>query len=235
MKKTLVVLGLALLMLIPFSMADPSAPTSLTEGSSSRRNLSSLADQSVEAQAGNVTQVDLSAIGVTQSWQGYYGNITGTIVLQNGQNQTFYNWSASTVQGEVYATRNASTNFASINCSTGGERTAEETALGQAASDSDSVSNTFSGTTHPPFSVGSGGITENTCFSTNAFDNTGSQSTSWFQILLSDDNSNMVYTTLINDSTTGFDGNSYDFQLLVGEDGHGNSAATTYYFYVELN
>jgi hypothetical protein len=31
------------------------------------------------ALAGNVTEIDISGFSVTQTWQGYYGNVSGTI------------------------------------------------------------------------------------------------------------------------------------------------------------
>jgi hypothetical protein len=40
---------------------------------------------------------------------------------------------------------------------------------------------------------------------------------------------------LVNESALGFDSNSHDFQMIVGDDGHiGNEAPSTYYFFLEL-
>jgi len=228
---------LGALLLAEAAMAAPTSPLSATPGPSSRRDLSTLPAAQVDALAGNVTQLSIDALAITNSWQGYYGNVTGAIVLDDGNNNTFYNWSLTSVKGEVYAARVASPTWTTINCTAAANVSTEETALGQAATDADSVSNTFSqSTTHPGFSVGNVAITADSCYATNAFDNTGAQNTKFYQVLLSDNSGagNIVYTALMNGSQTGFNGDAWDFELLVGEDGHGNSAVTPYYFFVEL-
>ncbi len=51
-----------------------------------------------------------------------------------------------------------------------------------------------------------------------------------------DDGSNIVYSSIIEDQSDGFDENDYDFQMLVPENGaEGFSGATAYYVYVEVN
>lgn len=227
---TLFLLGV--LLLAEAALATPSAPTSLTKVTSSRRDLSTIPSQTVNAVAGNVTQISIDALAITDSWQGYYGNVSGTIGLWDGNNNTFYNWSMATAVGEVYAARSGTITWSNIQCANSTEIAAEEAALGQSASDADSVSNTFTSTTHPALNVGSVAISANTCPATNAFNASGAQSSTFFQILL-DDGTNRVYTTPLN-SSVGFNGQTWDFELLVGEDGHGNTATTPYYFFVEL-
>lgn len=234
-KKTIVLLMvLSAFSCISFALADPSAPTNIDIGSSSSRDLSGLADQSVSAQAGNVTQINITALAITQSWQGYYGNVSGTMTLDDGDNNTFYNWTIASAAGEVYATRTSAVDFSTINCSNSTHIAAEETSLGQSATDTDAVSNTFDATLHPSFDVGSVAFTANACPSTNAFGPSGAQTNDYFQVLMQDGSANTVYSTLLNGTQSGFNGQSWDFQLLVGEDGHGNTATTTYFFFVEL-
>ena len=54
-----------------------------------------------------------------------------------------------------------------------------------------------------------------------------------YQEVLLQSGSNLVYTTLISNDETGYNGDDFDFQILVGE---AESAPTpiTYNFYVEL-
>jgi hypothetical protein len=233
-----VVLGALLLADSGFA-AGPVPPVNLNVGTSSSRNLSGLSAQQIAAQAGNVTQVDISALSITKSWQGYYGNVTGAIALQDANNKTFYNWSVTSNTGKVYATRTTSVNFATVNCTPAANLTTEETFLGQVAADADSVSKTFTKpNTHPTFGVGSVSIETGSCYATNAFDSTGAQTANYFQVLLADANGagNIIYTTLMNGSKTGFNNQAWDFELLVGQNGHaGGPSTTTYYFYVELN
>lgn len=233
---------MCVLMLMPylhFVLAEPSAPPGIVNGGSEKRNLSELATNPVQAQGGNITALNIDALSTTRSWQGYYGNISGGITLDNGNNETFYNWSVTTgsATGEVYATRNDTITWVGINCTSSAQRTTEETALGHIASDGDSVTNTFNTTTHPAFFVGSDAIIADTCFSTNANVNGVPDVNRFHQILLTDGsaNQNIVYTTIIDADQTGFDGSTYDFQLLVGEDeSDGNEGPTTYYIWVEL-
>jgi hypothetical protein len=225
---------IGLLLAVECALAAPSAPNVLEYVASSRRDLSSLPNQSLDAIAGNVTQLNINAMAITNTWQGYYGNVSGAIVLMTSDNKTFYNWTMSSTKGEIYATRSNAVSFTTLNCTNSTNLAAEDSALGANSSDIDSVTNTFMGTTHPQFYSGTLNFLANRCNATNAFDNTGSQATKFFQVLLQDDTNNILYTTLMNGAQTGFDGNAWDFEMLVGENGHGNSASTAYYFFVEL-
>jgi hypothetical protein len=240
MKTLLLLLGiLVLLPYAQFVFAEPSAPPAILNGGSERRNLSELTDISIQAQGGNITQIDIDALTITRSWQGYYGNISGGITLDDANNNTFYNWSvtAGSAAGEVYATRNDTITWTGINCTSSAQRSSEESFLSQFAGDGDSVTNTFNTTTHPSFIVGSENITADSCFSTNTNVNGAPDVNRFHQVLLTDGSAaeNIVYTSLIDPAQTGYDGGTYDFQLLVGEDeSDGNEGPTTYYIWVEL-
>ena len=58
--------------------ADPTGPATLTQSNNQRFNASQYSAKTVQAQAGNVSSLTLSGVSVTQSWQGFFGNITGT-------------------------------------------------------------------------------------------------------------------------------------------------------------
>jgi hypothetical protein len=206
----------------------------VTPVQSSARNTSALPAQSVSAQGGNVTEINIQALTQTTAWQGYYGAVSGRITLDNGLNQTFYNWSLTAVRGEVYASRNATIVWSRVNCSNNSQRNAEDTYIGRASTDSDSVVNTFNLTTHTSFGVGGVTIAANSCYSTFGFVSNQTQATNWSQVLLND-NVSTIYSTIINQSTKGFDGVNHDFQLLVAENENaGNIGTTPYYFWVEL-
>ncbi len=94
----------ALILLVALSgivSAVPQAPETFTVTESGRRGNQSA--QTIEAEAGNVTALSVDAQIITQAWQGYYGNITGTITLDDADNITFYDWSLSSPTGEIYA------------------------------------------------------------------------------------------------------------------------------------
>jgi hypothetical protein len=225
---------LAIAISATFVVADPNAPTDLNQISSTKGDLSTLPAQSANAQGGNVTEINIEALTVTRTWQGYYGNVTGQITLQDGSNNTFYNWSVATPSGEVYATRTSTISWTSVNCTNAGNRTLEETYLNHTAAEDDSVTNTFNSTTHAAFAVGSNTILANTCYTTYGYVNNETQSTDFVMLLLNS-GANIIYTTILDDNTVGFDGREHDFQLLVGENERNNTAVTPYYFWVELS
>ncbi|KHO52959.1 MAG: hypothetical protein QT05_C0012G0007 [archaeon GW2011_AR13] len=66
--------------------------------------------------AGNVTEMTVVAFTTTQSWQGYFGNITGTIQLADGSDNVMYNWSLASPEGEIYASVNNSVNWVGTQC-----------------------------------------------------------------------------------------------------------------------
>ena len=215
--------------------AEPVAPTGLQILSTSTRTISGISNTS--AQGGNVTELRIDALSVTKTWQGYFGNITGNIHLDDGNNNSFYVWgNATSLSGEIYASRNSSPLWTAINCTNSTQRTAEESYLGVSAAEGDSVTNTFNTALHPSFNVGLRTIPSNSCYSTNAFVNGSAQATQFYQILLSDNSSNTVYTTLIENNQYAYDSRLADFQLMVGENEHdGNIGPTIYYFFTELS
>ncbi|OGJ21279.1 hypothetical protein A3K73_05490 [Candidatus Pacearchaeota archaeon RBG_13_36_9] len=190
--------------------------------------------ESHSALAGNVTYMTVFGYSTTQSWQGYYGNVSGTIQLADSNDKVLYNWSALAPNGEVYATRAFDPNFAAISCVDDGAIASEEALMGQIAGDADSISNTFNAKSHPSFFVGSIEIPINNCSSANLYGPGGEQSSSFYEVLLKDD-SNIIYTSVLEKNLEGFDGNDYDFEMMVAENGHGaDTSATTYYFYIEF-
>ena len=205
--------------------------TDLSVGGSSRANFSNASTQSTAVQAGNVTELNITGAAITDHWAGFYGEITGSITLENSDGNVFYNWTGlNTVEGEVFASNDSSVGWAGIKCASQAEIGSLETALGIAPSDADRVNQTYT-SSHPDFNVS---VTQlSGCNATNAYINTGQDATTFYQVLLSDTEGDIVFTTLINDTTTGFDGNTHDFELLVGES---ETAGTTQlYFYIELD
>ncbi len=218
-----------------FSLADPSGASDVTRQGSSFYGVPTSA-QTAPAQGGNVSEIDIDAIVVTTAWAGFYGDITGEIVLGNSGNDKFYNWTLTSVDGLVYGTRAASITWDNVVCADGTAISTENTYLGVSSTDADSVENTFTQRDHPALVItDSNTVSTDTCNSTFAFSSGIAQTSDWVQVLLHDGGSNIVYSTATNDSTTGFDGSAYDFQLLVGENEKtGSIGATDYYFWVQL-
>ncbi|MGV8152546.1 MAG: hypothetical protein ACP5OG_05685 [Candidatus Nanoarchaeia archaeon] len=185
--------------------------------------------------AGNTSEIAIFGYSTTQSWQGFYGNISGVIKLADSNNNVFYNWSAIDPKGQIYATRTNSVDFSSIKCANSSEMLSEDYFIG-AANMSDSVNNTFNKNNHPRVYIASKLIESNSCNSTNIYDEGGVQDINFYEILLSDDFSNIVYTSIIEQDVLGFDARHHDFEMIVGENGRGTDTSTTlYYFYAEIS
>ena len=227
-KLSLLLICLSAVFMFSFAIAEPSG-AEVTPGTSSRMNATEAGNHS--AQAGNLTEITLYSEVITRSWQGYFGNVSGAIRLADSSGNNMYNWSLASASGQVYATYNSSISWTEVECldwATEGEDL--ESLFGVSSTHSDRVNETFSDSTdHSGFLVGSKEITENTCMAVNLFDEDGEGA---FEEVLLSDGTTAIFTSIIN-SGTGFDGNSYDFQMIVLEDGR-DTETTTYYFYVEI-
>jgi hypothetical protein len=226
----------------------PEGPTTLTIDATSRR--AAATSPTLEALAGNVTQLTVVGTTVTQTWQGYYGNVTGTITLDDASNNTMYDWALASPEGEIYAATSTVTwtsgNVKCYNMSatdTGDSSFVTiselETSLGLAADDIDGVDETFTNASaaYDNFYVGEY-LIDAACPVTNTYNGSEVADADMFQeVMLYDDTNDMIIWTAILEETepTGFNDQPWDFQMLVGEDGHnGDTSTTTYYFYVEL-
>jgi hypothetical protein len=201
------------------------------------------------AYAGNLTYLDVYGTSTSQSWQGYYGNVSGTIQLANSGDKVLYNWSLTSPSGEVYASENGTAiAWANITCynftanySEGGQRlTKLETRFNLSSDDGDGVNETFKDdNTHAAFNTASTAFTAGQCPATYMYANTGEGSSGTFEeVLLTDasDDVQVVFASLLEETNTvGFDGNYYDFEMIVLEKGKsGDTNPRNYYFYVEL-
>ncbi len=228
-----------LILTAKFIISAPEGATTQDEVSSGRREAAPAT--SAEAIAGNVTEFDISVVTVTQTWQGYYGNITGTITLDDSDGSTFFDWALASPEGEILAA-NETVSWTNIRCfnytADGGElnlSTYEET-LGLEFDDVDGVDETFKAPNHPTFYIGATIIDTNTCNTSHSYVNDSAQTDVFKEVLLYDpDNDIVVYTSLLEEGASGFDNNTHDFQMLVGENGHNADVqTTTYFFYLEI-
>jgi hypothetical protein len=198
--------------------------------------------RAIAAQAGNVTQLNIFGVTTTQSWQGYYGNVTGSIQLANGDNNVMYNWSLVSPEGEVYASTNGSgeISWGNVACFNMGNHGALETKFNISTDDVDGVNETFqTGNSHDPFYTAGNFFGTGVCPSTQIFDNSGQGNDNHFEeVLLTDesDATQVIFAALLEEEdVVGFDGEIYDFEMIVLEKGKsGDSGTTPYYFYVEL-
>ncbi|MBU1975537.1 MAG: hypothetical protein KKG59_03985 [Nanoarchaeota archaeon] len=186
-------------------------------------------------EAGNITDLEMVAPSITQNWQGYYGNVSGQIVLSDSSNRRMYDWNATNPTGEVYASRANDVNFPTIKCSNQSHVNVEEDYFEQVDGDSDRINSTFNESDHPAFVTGSIPIGEDSCKATNIYVNSSVQYSQFYQVLLADAAWNLVYTSILEQDKYGYNTNTTDFQMIVGENGQDfNTERTLYYFWVEL-
>ncbi len=247
---------------VTYSYSVPDGPN-ITTSNTSRRTLDASAQY--PAYAGNVTMLTISGISISQTWQGYYGNVTGMINLENGANEVFYSWDLVYPTGEVYASEAASINWTAENLDCyqfdmGRESVTylslpeyEGWVEAQPAYDGfeltetspDGIDETFTNATnvgHTSFYAGvkffngstSGGHVA--CPSTRTYNASGVAGTFEEAIIYATSNQRPVYAAIILPyGGKGFDGRTWNFQMLVPEKGRGGDTSTTpYYFYMEL-
>jgi len=262
-----------------FAATGPVAPGTVTvpDGSSSRYNLSAYSVKTVQALAGNLTNFQISTITQTQVWAGFYGNVTGTITLDNAQNWTLFSWVNEEPTGIVYAVNQTiadwSTahclNFTSVNQSgtvdnetleyrydggtrvtnvTGGNFTTLEELEARfriVPDQVDGVDETFNySNSHNGFFVGDTEVLAGDCAAVSTYQHDQPQNDNNFQeILLAVNNSEaVIFATIVENKNLfnstdrqGWDNQTWDFQMLVLEDGKsGDEAVSPYYIYVEL-
>jgi hypothetical protein len=185
--------------------------------------------QSHEAYAGNVTTLDVKGYTTTQTWQGYFGNVSGTVQLADSDDNIMYNWTIASPEGEIYASENDSLEWSYIQCfnftanGTYGDDTGQagatslsgknlsqiEADFGIAWDDVDGVNETFSldghhesgeGFTHDLFYTANLEFAAGECLSTHIFTDSGSAEDSKFQeVLLYEPNAQVAVFTALLD------------------------------------
>lgn len=216
---------------------------------------------SQDAIAGNVSNISITSLSVTRSWQGYFGNITGTVVLSDASNNQMYNWTVGSPVGQIYASTANNLNWYNVQCfnnsATGAINPANEfggtwnqkgmnltqlqNTYGINATDADSVNNTFyltGANSHTTFFVANWSFPDTLCNSTRIYDNTGQGVATHFQEVLQYEPSTnaVVFTSILNNDQPGFDSKPHDFEMLVLVNGHGTNTSTIpYYFYAQIS
>lgn len=215
-----------------FVGAVPSAPNflNITENGSWS---GSATGGEVNISGGILSSLNISVTLQNPHWKAFVGWISGKFALDDSSSSTIYDWSLSSIGGQVYATRNASVvDWGNIGCATSVEIDAEDVALEH--SGEDNISTTFSGTNSGTYTVAGVPIAAGNCSAINNYVNNNTQSSTFEEFVLSDSNS-IVFAAEIEDAATGYDGVSYDFQMIVPENSNESSfIVTPYYLYVEI-
>jgi hypothetical protein len=187
---------------------------------------------------GTFTTLLLNTTGQTYRWKAYVGNISGKLALADATNKSIFDWTITSVTGEVYATRsNTAIDWNSVMCADSALIDNEDIFMNMSLSSPDTINKTFNTTIHKSFYVGANKISNSTCRAiatyVNGVPQAPTESSVFQEILLKDGSSNLIYTTLVNSSTIGYNNQKYDFQMILAENEY-QSIPTTYYLYVEL-
>ena len=238
----------------------PSPPDVLTVGSVGN-HVETTSGVNVPAQAGNVSALTISDVRKTQFWQGYYGNVTGQIVLDDANNATLFAWELANPAGEIYAVNTTSVvqwsnvscvNFTALNATSSGPGSGKinlsslavqfnmNNSLSLENLSKDAFNYTFNTTYSGSFQTGTVAITaSNNCPQVTTFVDDVYQTGAFKQVLMYDNLSALIFVALLENNKNGYQagGNDLsDFQMVVAADGTpGKSGLSTYYFYVELS
>ena len=167
------------------------------------------------------------------------------MTLDDAFNYTLYSWDLVEPAGEIYAVNDSKLPlWDQVMCFNLSQNAAQnvtitelETSLGMGVNDVDGVNETFNHTFAGTFQVGSSvAINKNSgCRSVSLYVNDGYSGMNFNETILTDNtsNENVIYVSLLEPSSTGFQGSPVDFEMIVGENGD-TAPASTYYFYVEL-
>ncbi len=220
MKGIKILLALAVFFVLVGTASAAVNNASVTVGAESSYN-SAVGAGNASVTAGGTSQVDVQSTQSTGRWAGFYGSITGSIVLADATSHWFKNWTVSNVAGAyVYASNASNPDFSTLAAATSTDEPSWLTTTGAA----DNFQNTFAQSEAQTFNGQS--VTANY---TQTYDNTGAETFKTYA--LKDGSSDLIWAALAQNDATGYNGNTVDYQLLVPVDG---ATATNYYFFLEL-
>jgi hypothetical protein len=183
-------------------------------------------------EGGNITELNISHVLQSSLWQGVYGSVSTTLVLQDASGNVFYNWSTSNVSsGEIYFSQYSDLDFESIVDPTSSFVAFVQSNYGVANSTNrDNLTQTFQNGAHTNFQVGSISITTPSP-RVLTYNSTGAMV--FETIFLREGGLNRdAYATLIAPDKIGFQGWEVDFQAMLPM--NSSESTTTYYLFAEL-
>jgi hypothetical protein len=239
------------------SEIEPGAPTTITENRNWTVGGNGVGGvpTAVTNDRGFIYEVVIDESFQTSRWKAYVGNITGELKLGDGSN-SLVTWTLGHVTGELYATRFNGTSgdtaqgatvgtimWENVACASEAILINETAALHHNSStDVDALNLTFTNiTTLTNFEVAGNTIDlSGGCYGKLLNTNGGTTTAGlWEQVVLQDtgdsQNDDLFYAVMLEHNAAGFNGQTYDFQILLPDEGtETTSTSATYYFYIEL-
>ena len=232
----IIILGIFLSLIMLLSAANPVGPNSVVSVSNETKS-STTSAAFFNISGGYIAALNLSATIQNTRWKAFVGWVNGKFTLDDAGGATIYDWTLSVTTGRVYSTRDGSTiEWASIACADRATNLkTEEINMFHTNNSGDNITKTFQMGTHNPFWVAGHSFSANQCPTLNTYIGNVSQDTDFEEMALYDSTS-IIYATILENDLAGYDGQTYDFQMLVPENGsQGFTGATPYYLYVELD
>lgn len=230
-----IILVLVLVFIVQTTIGDPTG-SDILFNESETKNAS--AAEYLNTSGGTFATLLLQAESQNLKWKAYAGNVSGVLTLDDEGDYSIYQWELESYDGRVFASRNSTIDWGSVECAPVATVEAEQVLMNHSATSQDNINNTFNLKLHKGFYVGTKPIAESSCKSQFTWANDTVQTSpdidSPFQELLLTDGNNLIYTTFVNNDVQGFNYNEYDFQMIVAEKGVGGYESTRYYFYIEL-
>ncbi len=234
----------SLLLLFRVEAADPGGPDSVEILRNVTKNTT--ATKMVNISGGRIAHLDINATIQNPRWKAFVGNVTGKFTLMDPEESVVFDWTITSITGRIYATSNYSAlTWATVNCSNITHLETENIRFNHTRAD-DNITKTFNATlnasndnqtlsgNHNPFYAAGVYIPGTTCPTLNTYEDSNPQDVDFEEVALYDGN-NMIYASLLEEDEGGYNGDSFDFQMIVPEIGLSDfSGATAYYLYVEL-
>ena len=213
--------------------ADPSSPTSSTWSQSS---------SGASISGGSIYNATVSVSEQTYRWAALWGNISGSVVLNNEDSSTLISWTVSSIQDDsvFYATTNDGlvdpTDFTSMN---GTDISIVDDSYGYVNTVTDSITNTYVSTASFQSPSMASGVTANTTILEAIWTNYLFKiNSSVLPGAYPDGQAYLIWAVETKNDQTSFYGTTADYELLIPENeevGQGEGTPTTYYFWLEFN
>ena len=209
--------------LIAFSYSAYAAPAGASTNQFSEETYTSAAGTST-TEGGNVTGLNISGDQQTVKWAGFFGNISGGIVLKDSSGDSFYEWTVSDVTNcTVYAANESVTTWSNLANAAPSNMYSWLVTAGS----EDAYNETFK--TEATANFNGGAITAN---STTTW-TSGSQGVlRTYSLIEGGGVTTLIWANKANASYTGFDGSLVDYQVLVPAPE--SPSTLTYSFYLEI-
>lgn len=213
---------LVLTLLLSLNVASATIEEAVITTGPGERSSSSTLNASFDVTGGNETSENITGTAVTSRWTGFYGNLSGNVVLGDATRSVFRAWNVHKFKdGVVYAANDSVGDWSSTNIQPA-TTTDLPGYLIQPATDN--FTNTFTDT--KTFSSASLNV-KNTYY-TRSLNNTRGESFYTYALKSTSDDA-LVFAGIAEDDANSFKGSTVDYQLIAPAQEN-----TTYEFYLEL-